>query len=60
MTPVLAAAVGVVINLATDGKHAWWAWVLVGVMTAAAAVVAVWLARRQDAGVDLQTNRNAR
>jgi hypothetical protein len=47
MTPVLTAAVGVAINLATDGKHSWWAWVLVGMMTAAV-VVAVWLARRQD------------
>jgi hypothetical protein len=24
MTPVLTAVAGVVINLATDGKHSWW------------------------------------
>jgi hypothetical protein len=49
MTPVVTAAVGVVINLATDGKHSWWAWVLVGVVTVVSVVVAVMLARRQGA-----------
>jgi hypothetical protein len=49
LTPVLAAAVGVAITLATDGKHSWWAWVLVGVATVLSAVVAGTLARRQPA-----------
>jgi cobalamin synthase len=49
VTPVLAAAVGVAITLATDGKHSWWAWVLVGVATVVSAVVAGTLARRQRA-----------
>jgi hypothetical protein len=49
VTPVLAAAVGVAITLATDGKHSWWAWVLVGVVTVISAVVAGTLARRQRA-----------
>jgi hypothetical protein len=49
MTPVLAAAVGVAINLATDGRHSWWAWVLVGVVTVVSVVVAVMLTRRQGA-----------
>src|SRR4051812_43974113 len=49
MTPVLAAAVGVAINLATDGQHSWWAWVAVGVVTVVSVVVVVTLARRQGA-----------
>jgi hypothetical protein len=49
LTPVLAAAIGVAITLATDGKHSWWAWVLVGVATVLSAVVAGTLARRQRA-----------
>jgi hypothetical protein len=47
MTPVVTAAVGVAINLATDGQHSWWVWVAVGVMTVVSVVVAVMLARRQ-------------
>jgi hypothetical protein len=47
VTPVVTAAVGVAINLATDGKHSWWAWVAVGVVTVVSGVVAVMLARRQ-------------
>jgi hypothetical protein len=47
MTPVLTAVVGVAINLATDGKHSWWAWVLVGVVTAVSALMAVTLTRCQ-------------
>lgn len=46
-TPVLAVAVGVAINLATDDRHSGWAWVLVGVVTVVSVVVAVMLARRQ-------------
>jgi hypothetical protein len=49
MTPILAAVVGVAITLATDGKHSWWAWVLVGVVTVLSAVVAGTLASRQRA-----------
>lgn len=49
MTQVLTVAVGVVINLATDGKHSWWAWVLVGVVTVVSVAVTVMLARRQGA-----------
>jgi hypothetical protein len=47
MIPVLTAVVGVAINLVTDGKHSWWAWVLVGVVTVGSVLVAVALARRQ-------------
>ncbi len=47
MTPVVTAAVGVAINLATDGQHSWWAWVAVGAVTVVSVVVAVILARRQ-------------
>ena len=47
MTPVVTAAVGVAINLATDGQHSWWAWVAVGVITVVSVVVAVMLTRRQ-------------
>jgi hypothetical protein len=39
----------VAINLAADGRHSWWAWVLVGVVTVVSVVVAVMLARRQGA-----------
>jgi len=56
MTPVLTAAVGVAINLATDGQHSWWTWVLVGVVTVISVVVAVTVARAQ--GVSERSTRS--
>jgi hypothetical protein len=45
-TGVLPTAVGVAINLATDGKHSWWAWVAVGGVAVISVVVALCLARQ--------------
>lgn len=48
LSAVVASGVGVSVNLATELGTNVWAWVAVGVLTLAAAGVAVWMGRGQE------------
>ncbi|MBV9314276.1 MAG: hypothetical protein JO100_11205 [Pseudonocardia sp.] len=49
-TAVVGSGVAVVINLATEWKTNPWAWIVVGVLTLLAMVLALWLASGPDQG----------
>jgi hypothetical protein len=47
VTALVGSAVAVVVNLATEWKTNWWAWLAVGALTVVSGGVSLWLHRRQ-------------
>ncbi len=47
VTAITTSGVAIALNLATEWKTNFWAWLAVGVLTVTSGVVAVWLYRRQ-------------
>lgn len=57
---VVTSGLGVAINVATDVKGNWWAWVAVGILTVLSAGVSVWLQPSDDPPTPSTTNQTVR
>lgn len=58
LSALVASGVGVTVNVATDLGTNVWAWVALGVLTLAAAGVAVWAQRGEPEGAAARTTRS--